>query len=70
MIVLPVESTGIVCIWKIKKEFVFACVCACNIKELYDHKKIIDKCKNNCYIICFSQNKNVFLQCRADHNKK
>ena len=46
---MPVNITGIICIWKIKKEFVFACVCACvyacNIKELYDHKKIIDKSK-------------------------
>ena len=54
MIVLPVDSTGNNCIWKIKKEFVFACVCVYHINELYDHKKIIDKSKKMFCIICFS----------------
>lgn len=39
------------------------CAYAYNIKELYDHKKIIDKSKKMFSIICFSQNKNVLLQC-------
>ena len=42
---MPVNIAGIVCIWKIKKEFVFACVCVYNIKKLYYYKKIIDKSK-------------------------
>ena len=45
MLIMPVNIAGILCIWIIKKEFVFACVYAYNIKELYDHKKIIDKSK-------------------------
>ena len=45
MLIMPVNITGILCIWIIKKEFVFAYVYAYNIKELYDHKKIIDKSK-------------------------
>ncbi len=35
MLIMPVNIAGIVCIWIIKKEFVFAY----NIKELYNHKK-------------------------------
>lgn len=60
---MSVNSAGIICIWKIKKEFVFACVYAYNIKELYDHKKIIDKSKKMFGMICFLQNKNVLLHC-------